>query len=219
MENALKAKPEDVQQQLNSQSRISRKPIVKQCWSCVLEKIGIPVRQGSSMIATIRQRLQEEGYFVSISKLCQETGWVFLGARCITTQSRPTQGAKAVPAWKCRSAVTDRFPISFLLRSDNGLVFTNRNYIRVVRSYGLRQKFITPHAHSRMHSQALGSGHRKTMCVPPPLRNLATRDADISYWVHFYSYRQPPLSAQYENTRLKPTQTRMSQQLNLSRKD
>ena len=31
------------------------------------------------------------------------------------------------------------------LRSDNGLVFTSRNYTRLVRSYGLRQEFITPH--------------------------------------------------------------------------
>jgi len=29
----------------------------------------------------------------------------------------------------------------FLLRSDNGLVFTSRNYTRMVRSYGLRQEF------------------------------------------------------------------------------
>jgi putative transposase len=34
---------------------------------------------------------------------------------------------------------------SFLLRSDNGLVSTSRAYTRIVRSYGLRQEFITPH--------------------------------------------------------------------------
>jgi putative transposase len=34
---------------------------------------------------------------------------------------------------------------SFLLRSDNGLVFTSRTYTRMARSYGLRQEFITPH--------------------------------------------------------------------------
>jgi len=33
----------------------------------------------------------------------------------------------------------------FLLRSDNGLVFTSRRFTAVVRSYGLRQEFITPH--------------------------------------------------------------------------
>ncbi|TPG04110.1 transposase [Rhodanobacter glycinis] len=36
-------------------------------------------------------------------------------------------------------------PVPFLLRSDNGLVSTSRHYTRLVRSYGLRQEFITPH--------------------------------------------------------------------------
>ncbi|MEX3557438.1 MAG: integrase core domain-containing protein, partial [Burkholderia sp.] len=31
------------------------------------------------------------------------------------------------------------------LRSDNGLVFTSRDYARLVRSYRLKQEFITPH--------------------------------------------------------------------------
>lgn len=30
-------------------------------------------------------------------------------------------------------------------RSGNGLVFTSRDYTRLVRSYGLKQEFITPH--------------------------------------------------------------------------
>ncbi len=38
-----------------------------------------------------------------------------------------------------------RVPTPFLLRSDNGLVFTSRAYTRLVRSYGLKQEFITPH--------------------------------------------------------------------------
>ena len=33
----------------------------------------------------------------------------------------------------------------FLLRSDNGLVFTSRSYTALVKSYGLQQEFITPH--------------------------------------------------------------------------
>jgi putative transposase len=38
-----------------------------------------------------------------------------------------------------------RVATPFLLRSDNGLVFTSRSYTALVRSYGLRQEFITPH--------------------------------------------------------------------------
>ena len=33
----------------------------------------------------------------------------------------------------------------FLLRSDNGLVFTSRDYTKLVKRYGLEQEFITPH--------------------------------------------------------------------------
>ncbi|MEQ7767880.1 hypothetical protein [Xanthomonas hortorum] len=32
----------------------------------------------------------------------------------------------------------------FLLRSDNGLVFTSRASTRLVAGYGLKQQFITP---------------------------------------------------------------------------
>ena len=34
---------------------------------------------------------------------------------------------------------------TFLLRSDNGLVFTSRSYTALVKSYGLQQEFITPY--------------------------------------------------------------------------
>ena len=44
-----------------------------------------------------------------------------------------------------RFGTLGRVPESFLLRSDNGLVFTSRQYTRLVRSYGLQQEFITPH--------------------------------------------------------------------------
>lgn len=44
-----------------------------------------------------------------------------------------------------RYSTLGRVKEPFLLRSDNGLVFTSRNYTRLVRSYGLKQEFITPH--------------------------------------------------------------------------
>jgi len=37
----------------------------------------------------------------------------------------------------------------FLLRSDNGLVFTSRHFTAWVRSYGGKQEFITPHCPRR----------------------------------------------------------------------
>ena len=40
-----------------------------------------------------------------------------------------------------RYGTLGRVPTPFLLRSDNGLVFTSRSYTALVRSYGLRQSF------------------------------------------------------------------------------
>lgn len=42
-----------------------------------------------------------------------------------------------------------RVTASFLLRSDNGLVFTSRHYTRLVCSHSLQQEFITPHCPQR----------------------------------------------------------------------
>ncbi|MGB6242093.1 MAG: integrase core domain-containing protein [Castellaniella sp.] len=44
-----------------------------------------------------------------------------------------------------RFGTLGRVPAPFLLRSDNGLVFTSRSYTAPVRSYSLRQEFMTPH--------------------------------------------------------------------------
>jgi putative transposase len=44
-----------------------------------------------------------------------------------------------------RYGTLGRVNAPFLLRSDNGLVFTSRSYTRLVKSYGLQQEFITPH--------------------------------------------------------------------------
>lgn len=44
-----------------------------------------------------------------------------------------------------RYGALGRAPVPFLLRSDNGQVFTSRHYTRLAKSYGLRQEFHTPH--------------------------------------------------------------------------
>jgi putative transposase len=44
-----------------------------------------------------------------------------------------------------RFGTVGRVTTPFLLRSDNGLVFTSRAYTRLVCTYGLKQEFITPH--------------------------------------------------------------------------
>jgi putative transposase len=60
-------------------------------------------------------------------------------------------GKATTAASALEHALINRFGVlgkgtrEFLLRTDNGLVFTSRRYTALVRSYGLKQEFITPH--------------------------------------------------------------------------
>jgi putative transposase len=56
-----------------------------------------------------------------------------------------TAAAALEQALITRFGTLGRVPKPFLLRSDNGLIFTSRQFTRLVRSYGLQQEFITPH--------------------------------------------------------------------------
>jgi putative transposase len=55
-----------------------------------------------------------------------------------------TAGAALEQALIARFGSLGKVNNPFLLWSDNGLVFTSWNYTRLVRSYGLKQEFITP---------------------------------------------------------------------------
>jgi len=67
-------------------------------------------------------------------------GWQLLRSGRATTATSALEQALIE-----RFGSLGRVDRSFLLRSDNRLVFTSRAYTRMVRSYGLRQEFITPH--------------------------------------------------------------------------
>ena len=72
----------------------------------------------------------------------------------------------------------------FLLRSDNGLVFTSRRYTALVRSYGLKQEFITPHC-----PQQNGMVERVIRTLKEQCIQHATRA--IGDWISFYNNRRP----------------------------
>nr|WP_241772227.1 DDE-type integrase/transposase/recombinase [Rhodobacter capsulatus] len=77
----------------------------------------------------------------------------------------------------------------FLLRSDNGLIFTSRHFTAPVRSYGLKQEFITPPSPSgsdrwrldrstrepKRHGRARDPDAQGAMHSPPPLREHPAR--------------------------------------------
>lgn len=85
-----------------------------------------------------------------------------------------------------------RVPTSFLLRSDNGLVFTSRNYARLVRSYGLHQEFITPHCPQQNGMVERVIRTLKEQCAHRHrFETLQHASRVIGDWIQF----QPPASA------------------------
>ena len=73
-------------------------------------------------------------------------------------------------------------------------MFTSRDYTRLVKSYGLRQEFITPHC-----PQQNGMVERvirrvcQTNCVTAVFSQRAQQHASrvISDWIAFYNTRRP----------------------------
>ena len=91
-----------------------------------------------------------------------------------------------------RFGTLGRVPKSFLLRSDNGLVFTSRSYTALVRSYGLRQEFITPHSPEQNGMVERLIRTLKEQCVHRHrFETLQHASRVISDWVGFYNTRRP----------------------------
>jgi len=80
----------------------------------------------------------------------------------------------------------------FLLRSDNGLVFTSRSFTALVRSYGLKQEFITPHCPEQNGMVKRVIRSLKERCIHRQrLETLQHASRVISDWIHFYNHRRP----------------------------
>jgi putative transposase len=85
-----------------------------------------------------------------------------------------------------------RVPAPFLLRSDNGLVFTSRSYTRLVRSYGLKQEFITPHCPQQNGMVERVIRTLKEQCVHRHrFETLQHASRIIGDWILFYNTRRP----------------------------
>lgn len=131
-------------------------------------------------------------------------GWLTLALviDCYTRQllgwhlSRSGKASTAAAALEqaliTRFGALGRVPRSFLLRSDNGLVFTSRNYTRLVRSYGLRQEFITPHCPQQNGMVERVIRTLKEQCIHRhrfESQQHATRV--VGDWIQFYNHRRP----------------------------
>ncbi|SFD85115.1 integrase core domain-containing protein, partial [Roseivivax sediminis] len=91
-----------------------------------------------------------------------------------------------------RFGTLGRVDTEFLLRSDNGLVFTSRDYTKMVRSYGLRQEFITPHCPQQNGMMERLIRSLKEQCVHRQrFESLAHASRTIGDWIAFYNTRRP----------------------------
>lgn len=91
-----------------------------------------------------------------------------------------------------RFGTLGRVPAPFLLRSDNGLVFTSRSFTALVRSYGLQQEFITPHNPEQNGLVERVIRTLKEQCVHRHrFESLQHASRLIGDWIHFYNQRRP----------------------------
>nr|WP_202412301.1 IS3 family transposase [Duganella fentianensis] len=91
-----------------------------------------------------------------------------------------------------RYGTLGRVEAPFLLRSDNGLVFTSRSYTRLVRSYGLRQEFITPHCPEQNGMVERVIRTLKEQCVHHHrFESLQHASRVIAGWIGFYNNLRP----------------------------
>lgn len=80
----------------------------------------------------------------------------------------------------------------FLLRSDNGLVFASRHYTALVRNYGLKQEFITPHRPQQNGMVERVIRTLKEQCVHRHRFESIQHAAHvIGDWIRFYNNRRP----------------------------
>lgn len=80
----------------------------------------------------------------------------------------------------------------FLLRSDNGLVFTSRSYTALVCSYGLRQEFITPHCPPQNGMVERAIRALKEQCLHRHrVETLRHASRVIGDSIRFYNHRRP----------------------------
>ena len=110
--------------------------------------------------------------------------------------SRSGKASTAVSALEhaliARFGTLGRVQTPILLRSDNGLVFTSRKYTALVKSYGLRQEFITPHCPQQngMIERLIRS--LKEQCVHRQrFESLTHASRAISDWITSYNTKRP----------------------------
>jgi putative transposase len=115
-----------------------------------------------------------------------------LGWQLSRSGKSKTAEAALEQALIARFGTLGRVPHPFLLRSDNGLVFCSRSYTALVRSYGLRQEFITPHCPEQNGMVERLIRTLKEQCAHRHrFESLQHASRVLSDWITFYNTRRP----------------------------
>ena len=115
-----------------------------------------------------------------------------LGWQLSRSAKATTAAAALEQALITRFGTLGRVREPFLLRSDNGLVFTSRAYTRLVRSYGLKQEFITPHCPQQNGMVERLIRTLKEQCAHRHrFETLQHAMRVIGDWIGFYNHRRP----------------------------
>lgn len=115
-----------------------------------------------------------------------------LGWHLARTGRASTASAALEQALIHRFGTLGRVNKPFLLRSDNGLVFTSRHYTRLVRNYGLQQEFITPHCPQQNGMVERVIRTLKEQCVHRHrFESQQHAMRVIGDWIQFYNSRRP----------------------------
>lgn len=115
-----------------------------------------------------------------------------LGWQLSKTGKASTATSALEQALLARFGTLSRVPEPFLLRSDNGLVFSSRSYTQLVRSYGLRQEFITPHCPQQNGMVERLIRTLKEQCVHRHrFESVQHASRIIADWILFYNTQRP----------------------------
>ena len=103
-----------------------------------------------------------------------------------------TASAALEHALIARFGTLGRVDREFLLRSDNGLIFTSRHFTALVRGYGLRQEFITPHCPQQNGMVERVIRTLKEQCIHRHrFESIQHANRVIGDWISFYNHRRP----------------------------
>ena len=91
-----------------------------------------------------------------------------------------------------RFGALGRVSTPFLLRSDNGLVFTSNHFRRLTKTYDLQQEFITPHCPQQNGMVERLIRSLKEQCIHRHrFESQQHAMRIIGDWIQFYNHRRP----------------------------